>query len=411
MPSPQFRINGGAAGVKASVAASGAIVATLDSTDGVRSVSWSLIGTDETTEIADYTLVQSGSVGQTVTFTAGAAGTAGIIRAEINGGQDLQTGMASDNTRATGKWYVVTADGLEVGCVNEQYESDATFGWTGIINTAIRSAAINAPTSAPMLRARAATTGALPAYTRSGNVLTATSNGALSTQDGVALVVGERLLNKDDSTAANRGVYDLTQVGTAGTPWILTRSADADTAADLEAGCSVYVQSGTTYQRQIWTQTVRGVTLNTTSLSFSRLPAVRSNMTGTYQWHKLTADGAANTATAERAIAGVQDDITVVSVRYYPDAALVAHDTNYAIIQVGIRDVDGLASFVVAQFDTRTQGAGGTGDWTQFFFVEGALTATAVTSLDHLTVEIFKFGTGVIVPSGVLTVAYRLADA
>lgn len=140
MPSPIFRINGGSPGVKASVSASSSVTCTLDSTDGVRSVTWSVVGTDDTTTAGSYTLVQSGSVGQTVTFTSGAAGTALILRAEINGGVNLQTEQADPTTRATGKVYVVTTGGLEVACVNEQLESSATYGWTGVLNGAIRNA-------------------------------------------------------------------------------------------------------------------------------------------------------------------------------------------------------------------------------------------------------------------------------
>jgi hypothetical protein len=145
MPSPIFRINGGTAGVKASVSASTSTVATLDSTDGVRSVTWSVVGTDDTTTAASYTLVQSGSVGQTVTFTSGVAGTALILRAEINGGVNLQTEQADTTTRATAKVYVPAANGREVCCVNEQLESSATYGWTGLVNAPIRgSVTVNA---------------------------------------------------------------------------------------------------------------------------------------------------------------------------------------------------------------------------------------------------------------------------
>lgn len=145
MASPAFRINGGAPGVKASVSASGSVTATLDSTDGVRRVEWSVIGTDETTEITDYTLTPSGSIGQTVTLTAGAAGTAGILRCQINGGLNAQE-QPDSATRATAKWYVLTAGGAEVGCVNETYESNATYGWTGLVNAALRTAGVTVPT-------------------------------------------------------------------------------------------------------------------------------------------------------------------------------------------------------------------------------------------------------------------------
>src|SRR5512147_691672 len=94
MASPLFRINGGAAGVKASVSAASAVTATLDSTDGVRSTEWFIDTTDETTAPGDYVLVQSGTVGETVSTTSLVAGTAAKLRARINGGINLATGQA-----------------------------------------------------------------------------------------------------------------------------------------------------------------------------------------------------------------------------------------------------------------------------------------------------------------------------
>lgn len=141
MASPSFRINGNAVGTPASVAAAGAVTATLDSTDGVRQVQWSISSTDETTVAANYTLVQSGSVGQTVTCTALTAGTAAILRAKINNGLNIATGLNDPNgTQATGKFYVPTTAGFSVGCVNEIVENDAVFGWCGIINPLLRAA-------------------------------------------------------------------------------------------------------------------------------------------------------------------------------------------------------------------------------------------------------------------------------
>lgn len=140
MASPIFRINGGAPGVKASVSASGSVTATIDSTDGVRSVEWFIDSTDETTEPGDYTLVQSGSVGQTVDTTALTAGTAAKLRARINGGINLATEQPDpEGTNATAKFFVPTALGREVGAAGEEFESDATYGSTGIINEAVRA--------------------------------------------------------------------------------------------------------------------------------------------------------------------------------------------------------------------------------------------------------------------------------
>lgn len=172
MASPAFRINGGAVGVKASVSASTSVSATLDSTDGVRRVTWSVIGTDGTNSAASYTLTPSGSIGQTVTWTSGAAGTAGILRCEINSGLNA-AGQTDSATRATGKWYVETAGGKEVGCVNEAFESDPTYGWTLLINDIIRSGSGSggASTSTNMIAGAGLTGGGTLAADRTFNVV------------------------------------------------------------------------------------------------------------------------------------------------------------------------------------------------------------------------------------------------
>lgn len=139
---PAFAINGGSVGVKASVSAAAAVTASISNVIGVRTVQWSISGTDETTEPSDYTLVQSGSVGQSVACTALAAGTAAILKCIINSGINSATGLPDPiGTTATVKFFVPTSNGYEVGCAGEEYESDATYGSTGLLNSAIRGIA------------------------------------------------------------------------------------------------------------------------------------------------------------------------------------------------------------------------------------------------------------------------------
>lgn len=124
---------------------------------------------------------------------------------------------------------------------------------------------------------RAATTAALPANTYAngaagvGATLTGNVNGALSAQDGVTLAANDRLLVKTEAAGANNGLYLLTQLGTAGTPYILTRATDADGAAEL-VNASVYVSEGTTLADTQWTcSTNATITVGTTSLAFAQL--------------------------------------------------------------------------------------------------------------------------------------------
>lgn len=88
--------------------------------------------------------------------------------------------------------------------------------------------------SDPKDAARLATTAALAASTYNngtagaGATLTADANGALGAIDGVSPAVGGRLLVKNQASALENGIYEITQLGDAGTPWILTRTTDAD---------------------------------------------------------------------------------------------------------------------------------------------------------------------------------------
>jgi hypothetical protein len=141
MPSPIFRINGGAPGAKASVSAGGDIVATLDDPSGVDTCVWSVTATDETTAPSEYTLTPFGPSNSSVVFSAADFGTAGILRCIINGGISKATKLPDPiGTTSTAKWFVPDA-GFEVGAAGEQMESDPTYGSTGLFNSAIRACA------------------------------------------------------------------------------------------------------------------------------------------------------------------------------------------------------------------------------------------------------------------------------
>jgi hypothetical protein len=123
---------------------------------------------------------------------------------------------------------------------------------------------------------RAKTTAALAANTYNngssgiGATLTATANGALGAQDGVTLVANDRLLVANESTAANNGIYVVTQVGDGTHPYILTRATDADTGAKL-VNATVKVSEGTAGADTEWQCTTNAtITVGTTALTFER---------------------------------------------------------------------------------------------------------------------------------------------
>jgi hypothetical protein len=113
---------------------------------------------------------------------------------------------------------------------------------------------------------RVATTAALPANAGSGTgTLEATANAAL-TIDSVAVAVGNRVLVKNQAAPKDNGIYEVLQAGGAAEKWKLTRTADANTAAELEEA-EVFAHEGTLNIHVPFACTAIGViTVNTTNL-------------------------------------------------------------------------------------------------------------------------------------------------
>lgn len=87
--------------------------------------------------------------------------------------------------------------------------------------------------------------------------------------DGVAMVAGDRFLEKDNATAANRGIYIWNGAAVAA-----TRAPDADTGAELNSGAIIPVEQGTVNADTNWQLTTDGtVTIGTTGLAFQVLPS------------------------------------------------------------------------------------------------------------------------------------------
>jgi hypothetical protein len=136
-----------------------------------------------------------------------------------------------------------------------------------------------------------ATTTALPANTYNngtsgvGATLTGNANGALSV-DSTLTVVAERILVKNEVAGANNGVYVVTQVGSAGTPYILTRATDFDSVGtgvdQIDEGDFFLVTSGTANVNTAWVQqTAPPITIGTTAIVFQQFSAPITYTAGT----------------------------------------------------------------------------------------------------------------------------------
>lgn len=168
-----------------------------------------------------------------------------------------------------------------------QWNADIDVNAQKIVNMADGTAAQDAVTKSqldsvsagldPKESCRLATAADLAANTPAGSgvgkTLTADANGAL-TVDGVAVANGDRILVKDyggGASSVHNGIYTVTDLGSAGTPWILTRATDADTDAEVTAGMYTFIAEGSTNANQGFVLVTNDpITVDTTALQFSQ---------------------------------------------------------------------------------------------------------------------------------------------
>jgi len=125
-----------------------------------------------------------------------------------------------------------------------------------------------------------ATTEALPANTYAALALTADAVGIL-TVDGVATVLGDRILVKDEVAGKNNGVYIVTTEGTVGVEYVLTRADDVNESSEILAGMAMFVQDGTANVDMGYVLTTNDpIVMDTTALVFTQFTTVGQIIAG-----------------------------------------------------------------------------------------------------------------------------------
>jgi len=163
--------------------------------------------------------------------------------------------------------------------------------------------------------------------------------------DGITLTVNDRVLVKDQTTAAQNGIFVVTNIGSASTNWVLTRADDASLWAELPAAF-VFVERGTTNAENGFLFTVdQGGTLGTTPITITQFSGAGQITAG----NGLTKTG--NTID----VVGTANRITVAA------------------------DAIDIASTYVGQTTITTLGTVGTGTWnaTAIGVTKGGLGLTA----------------------------------
>lgn len=114
------------------------------------------------------------------------------------------------------------------------------------------------------------------------------------TIDGVALIAGDRVLVKDQSTGSANGIYVV-----AAGAW--SRSTDADTDAEVHAGMFTFIEEGTVHADSGWVlSTNNPITVGSTSLTFTQFSGAGQITAGaglTKSGNTIDAVGTANRIT------------------------------------------------------------------------------------------------------------------
>ena len=215
-----------------------------------------------------------------------------------------------------------------------------------------------------------------------GATLTANANGTL-TIDGYTLVsgdVGKRLLIKNEATQANNGVYTLTQAGTAGLPYILTRATDYDSSGsgtnEIDSGDFLYIIAGSTLANTSWVQqTPLPITVGTTAIVFIQFAAGGSSYTaGTGLTLSANQFSITNTGTS-----GTYGSASAVPVLTTNAQGQVTAVTNTTIAIAGSAVTGNISGNAANVTGTVAIGNGGTGQITQQLAINALAGATTST--------------------------------
>jgi hypothetical protein len=112
---------------------------------------------------------------------------------------------------------------------------------------------------------------------------TLTNSGSLAafSADGVTNSVGDRVLIKNQTTAAQNGIYTVTTVGSGSVAWVLTRATDMDVWAEVP-GAYVFIETGTSYADTGWVCTSnQGGTMGTTAITWVQFAGAGTYTAGT----------------------------------------------------------------------------------------------------------------------------------
>lgn len=143
---------------------------------------------------------------------------------------------------------------------------------TAFVTTAINNAIAGVN---PAIAVQAATTANVSGFTYNNGVsgvgATLTQNSAaVVVIDGYTLLLNDRVLFKNQSTAANNGVYFISTLGTGVIPAVFTRALDYNQPSDINNTGAIPVINGTINVSTSWLLTSTVTTVGTSSLTYTQ---------------------------------------------------------------------------------------------------------------------------------------------
>ena len=178
-----------------------------------------------------------------------------------------------------------------------------------------------------------------------GATIIASGNGALSTIDGYAPSLNDRILVRAQTDAVENGLYTVTDLGSGSTPWELTRATDADNSptAEVAGGDFCLVQNGTLYANAGFIiSNIGAVDLGVDDLTYTQFSAAQNITAGT----GIVKDG--SEISIDAAVVATLADPTFSGTVVLPSTTSIGDVSN-----VELAYVNGVTSAIQTQLDTK----------------------------------------------------------